>query len=689
MFVFPKEYDVIVLGAGHAGIEAALAAARMGCQTLLLTINADTVGQMSCNPAVGGLGKGHLAREIDALGGEMGLATDMAGLQFRMLNTGKGPAVWAPRAQCDKKAYQFRLKWVLEREPNLDLRQAQCLKLLHKDGIVYGVETTLEVQYLGKTVIVTTGTFLKGLMHIGLNQQSGGRAGEAAATGLSASLIEVGLELGRLKTGTPPRLLRRSIDFSKTEIQPGDEPVPYFTHWKEDLFHVEHSPERRPNMFHVEHSPTPHSALPIPHSPLDTRHSPLPIPHSALRTLHSNYPPGSVLAALNGQLPCYITYTTQATARIIRENLDKSPLYSGIIQGVGPRYCPSIEDKIVKFPEKERQQLFLEPEGIATDEIYVNGFSTSLPFQVQVEMIKTIIGCENAEILRAAYAVEYDFVYPTQIQASLETKTCRNLFLAGQINGTSGYEEAAAQGLMAGINAARRVKNIEPLVLRRDQAYIGVLIDDLVTKGTLEPYRMFTSRAEYRLLLRQDNADLRLSPIGHDIALLPERKSRIVREKQTRIDAEILRLETTRHDSQTLAQLLRRPEVTYRGLPNPDPDLTDEVAQQVEVAIKYAGYIARQESEIAKVKNLEDKHIPPAFDYSSVPSLRNEARQKFIQIRPATLGQAARISGVSPADLSILMVWLKRGNGAKAKNSPLDPAASSPLDTRHSTLGEA
>ena len=679
MFVFPKQYDVIVLGAGHAGIEAALAAARMGCQTLLLTINADTVGQMSCNPAVGGLGKGHLAREIDALGGEMGLATDMAGLQFRMLNTGKGPAVRAPRAQCDKKAYQFRLKWVLEREPNLDLRQAQCLKLLHKDGTIYGVETTLEVQYLGKTVIVTTGTFLKGLMHVGRNQQSGGRAGEAAATGLSASLIEVGLELERLKTGTPPRLLRRSIDFSKTEIQPGDEPVPYFTHWKDDLFHVEHSATPQSNMFHVEHPATPPSPLPTRpstlaarHSPLATPHSALRTPHSALRTPHSNYPPGSVLAALNGQLPCYITYTTQATARIIRENLDKSPLYSGIIQGVGPRYCPSIEDKIVKFPEKERQQIFLEPEGIATDEIYVNGFSTSLPFQVQVEMVKTIIGCENADILRPAYAVEYDFVYPTQIQASLETKVCRNLFLAGQINGTSGYEEAAAQGLMAGINAARRVKNLEPLVLRRDQAYIGVLIDDLVTKGTLEPYRMFTSRAEYRLLLRQDNADLRLSQIAHDIGLLPERISRIIKDKQSRIDAEILRLETTRHNSETLAQLLRRPEVSYRDLPNPNPDLTDEVVQQVETAIKYAGYIARQENEIAKFKNLEDKRIPPAFDYTSVPSLRNEARQKFIKIRPATLGQASRISGVSPADLSILMVWLQ---------TPLDPRPST-LDTR-------
>jgi tRNA uridine 5-carboxymethylaminomethyl modification enzyme len=665
MFVFPKKYDVIVLGAGHAGIEAALAAARMGCQTLLLTINADTVGQMSCNPAIGGLGKGHLAREVDALGGEMGLATDLTGLQFRMLNTRKGPAVWAPRAQCDKKAYQFRMKWVLEREPNLDLRQAQCVKLLHKDGTVYGVETALEVQYAGKTVIVTTGTFLKGLMHIGLNQQSGGRAGEAAATGLSASLIEVGLQLGRLKTGTPPRLLRRSIDFSKTEVQPGDEPVPYFTHWKDDLFHVEHGLGSQPDLFHVEHS-RPHPPKTDAAGQGSSIEAGVLFPRpSSLAPLPSPYPPGSILEAVHGQLPCYITYTTEATARIIRDNLDKSPLYSGIIQGVGPRYCPSIEDKIVKFPEKVRQQLFLEPEGIATDEIYVNGFSTSLPFEVQVAMVKTIIGCENAEILRPAYAVEYDFAYPTQIHPSLETKSCRNLFLAGQINGTSGYEEAAAQGLMAGINAARRVKNLGPLVLRRHQAYIGVLIDDLVTKGTLEPYRMFTSRAEYRLLLRQDNADLRLSSIGHEIGLLPAHKARLVREKQERIDAEILRLETTRSNSETLAQLLRRPELNYRRLPSPNPDLTNEVVQQVEIAIKYAGYISRQESEIAKFKNLEDKHIPPAFDYTSVPSLRNEARQKFNEIRPATLGQASRISGVSPADISILMVWLKRASGAK------------------------
>src|ERR1035437_6827064 len=553
MFIYPKNYDVIVLGAGHAGIEAALAAARMGCQTLLLTINADTVGQMSCNPAIGGLAKGHLAREIDALGGEIAKTTDLTGLQFRMLNLKKGPAVWAPRAQCDKKAYQFRMKWVCEREPNLDLRQAQCSKLLHRDGEVYGVETTLEVQYHGKTIIVTTGTFLKGLIHIGSNQQAGGRSGEVASLGLSGSLLEIGLELGRLKTGTPPRLLRRSIDFSRTEAQPGDDPVPYFTHWTDDLFHVEHSDSTDPRsgdvntangMFHVEHRP--------------------------------RYPVGSILERLNGQLPCHITYTTAGTAEIIRANLHKSPLYSGMIKGIGPRYCPSIEDKIVRFVDKERHQIFLEPEGIETDEIYVNGFSTSLPFEFQVELVRTIVGCENAEILRPAYAIEYDFCFPTQLQPSVETKICTNLYLAGQINGTSGYEEAAAQGLMAGINAARRINGLDAIILRRDQAYIGVLIDDLITKGTVEPYRMFTSRAEYRLLLRQDNADLRLSQLGYDIGLLPERNHNTFLKKKQAIDNELLRVSITRSGADTLAQILARPEISYKDLPNRDKGRSEE-----------------------------------------------------------------------------------------------------------------
>ncbi len=631
MFVYPKQYDVIVVGAGHAGVEAALAAARMGCSTLLLTINLDTIGQMSCNPAIGGLAKGHLAREIDALGGEMGKNTDLTGLQFRMLNTKKGPSVWAPRAQCDKKAYQFRLKWICERQPNLDCKQGQTNRLLHQSGQVYGVETALEVQYHATTVIVTTGTFLRGLMHIGSNQQSGGRAGESAAMGLSGSLAEIGLKLGRLKTGTPPRLVRSSIEFSRTTPQFGDTPPPTFTYWKDDLwndplFHVEHS---RLRLQQIEGSP-------------------------------GLYPPGSILAQIGGQLPCYLTNTTERTGELIRANLHRSPMYSGKIEGVGPRYCPSIEDKFVKFAEKERHQVFLEPEGVATDEIYVNGFSTCLPYEIQIEMVRTIVGCENAEIMRPAYAVEYDFSDPQQLLPSLETKTCRNLFLAGQINGTSGYEEAGAQGIIAGINAARRVQGKNSIVLRRDEAYIGVLIDDLTTKGTLEPYRMFTSRAEYRLTLRQDNADLRLGDLGHSIGLLPPHKHRKLILKREQIDAELVRLGHTRHGPDTLEQLLRRPGTEYADLPSARTDLPTEVITQVEIETKYSGYIDRQQQEIDRFKTLEEKAIPDWINYETMTGLRIEARQKLSRIRPGTIGQASRISGITPSDLSLVLVHMKR-----------------------------
>jgi tRNA uridine 5-carboxymethylaminomethyl modification enzyme len=637
MFNYPKHYDVIVIGGGHAGIEAALASARMGCEVLLLTSSLDSIGQMSCNPAIGGLAKGHLVREIDALGGEMGIATDLTGIQFRMLNTTKGPAVWAPRAQCDKKAYQARMKLVCERQEGLDIRQDSAEAIVSDEETVLGVRTALGIVYLSRTVVVTTGTFLRGLIHVGEAKQSGGRFGEQPSVGLSSSLVEIGLEIGRFKTGTPPRVLRRSLDFSAFEPQLGDEPPPLFSHWHEGLFHVEHAS-----------SPGGHSST-----------------GSCI-----GYPPGSLLAANGGQVRCFITHTTPATAACVRQNLHKSPLYSGAIHGVGPRYCPSIEDKIVRFSERERHQIFLEPEGLNTEEVYINGLSTSLPFQVQLELVRSLPGCERAEIVRPAYAVEYDYFNPTQLRPTLESKLRRNLFLAGQINGTSGYEEAAAQGIMAGINAALRVKGRPPFVLRRDQAYIGVLIDDLITKGTSEPYRMFTSRAEHRLLLRQDNADLRLSSFGFDLGLISGSKMTAVERKRQAIQDELRRLASSRAGSSTLLQLLRRPEVRYTDLPGHREDLPEEVRRQVELHAKYEGYISRQEAEVSRLHSIEEKHIPDSFDYSAVAGLRTEARQKLSRIRPVTVGQAMRISGVSPADVSLLLVWLKRVASSEAESDP-------------------
>lgn len=627
MFTYPKEYDVIVVGAGHAGIEASLAAARMGCQTLLLTTNVDTIGQMSCNPAIGGSAKGHLVKEIDALGGEMGRNTDFTGIQFRTLNRRKGPAIWASRAQCDKKAYQFRMKWVCERETNLDVKQGQTVSIESEKQIAKGVTTATGVRYLGKTIIITTGTFLHGLMHIGQNQQQGGRSGEGPSVGISESLRSLGIELQRLKTGTPPRLLRRSIDFLVMEEQPGDEPPPFFSFWPHELFHMEQA-----------------------------------VSNSAKNPSHPSFPRGSVLERNGGQLSCFLTKTTPATKEIIKKNLHLSPMYCGVIEGVGPRYCPSIEDKVVKFADKETHQIFLEPEGVGTDEFYINGLSTCLPFEVQIQLVRSVVGCEKAEIMRPAYAVEYDFSPPTQIFPSLETKACQNLFLAGQINGTSGYEEAAAQGLMAGINAARRCQGKPAIILKRDQAYTGVLIDDLVNLGTNEPYRIFTSRSEYRLLLRQDNADMRLSEIGHEIGLLPRNLYDLFQVKRGLIQEEILRLKKTRSGADTLAQILRRPEMTYKILPNRNESLPQEVAEAVEIEIKYEGYIERQIADVEKFKSLESKNIPEMFDYNSVLGLSAEGRQKLIKVRPLSLGQAARISGVSPADVGLIAIWLKRNN---------------------------
>lgn len=602
-----RDYDIIVIGAGHAGCEAALASARMGLSTCLFTMNLDTIAQMSCNPAIGGLAKGHLVREIDALGGEMAKVTDKAGIQFRMLNMSKGPAVWSLRAQADRVLYRLSMRRVIESREGLDIKQASVEKIVTKDGKVKGVLTSLSIFYGARSVIVTTGTFLKGLIHIGLENFSAGRAGEFPSVGLSDSLSSLGLKMGRLKTGTPPRLDAKTIDFSKTGPQYGDDPPQPFSYSTEKI--------------------------------------------------------------TNPQLPCYITYTNSETHKIIRSSLDRSPLYSGKIKGIGARYCPSIEDKVVRFAERERHQVFLEPEGLETKEYYANGISTSLPYDIQIKFIRTIQGLEEAEIMRPGYAIEYDFVYPTQLKHNLETKTIDGLFLAGQINGTSGYEEAAAQGLMAGINAFMKLQKREPVILGRDEAYIGVLIDDLITKGTNEPYRMFTSRAEYRLLLRHDNADLRLMDKGYGIGLLDKMAYQKYLEKKMLIDEELQRLKKTRmkyddpNKSESLEQLLKRPEITYKFIEENSPSdkpLNPEIKKQVEIQVKYNGYIIRQMEMAERLKKVEGKKIPEDFDYTAVSGLSKEVLSKLQGVRPANLGQASRIPGVTPVAISLLMVAIER-----------------------------